>query len=145
MSGGRAGRGTRQGRYLGFAAVAAAVAAAVGAIGFWIAGGRGGPDAGAAAAAGSGIAFAASLAGGLVIARRPADPRTAAVAALGATGLRLGAVAVLVALVALSGRLPLKPLLLWTAIGYVALLAVDTRYALAEANAGGAARDGAGP
>ncbi len=134
MSGGTAGRGTRQGRYLGFAAVAAAVAAAVGAIGFWIAGG---PGAGAAAAAGCGIALAASLVGGLVIARRPDDPRTAAVSALGATGLRLGAVAALVVLVALSGRVPLKPLLLWTAIGYVALLAVDTRYALAEAKAAG--------
>jgi hypothetical protein len=137
--------GTTWSRYLGFALRAAAVAAAVGAIGLWIAGGRGGPDAGAAAAAGCGIALAASLVGGLVIARRPADPRTAAVSALGATGLRLAAVAALVVLVALSGWVPLKPLLLWTAIGYVALLAVDTRYALAEAKAGEAGRDGAGP
>lgn len=127
--------GTARSRYLGFAAGAAAAAAAVAAIGWWIASGRGGPAAGAAAVTGCGIALAASLVGGLVVARRPADPRTAAVGALGATGLRLGVVAVLGTLVALSGRVPVKPLLLWTALGYLALLAVDTRYALAEAKA----------
>lgn len=134
-------QGTAGSRYLGFAVQAVIVAAAVGAIGWWVAGGRGGPDASVAAAVGCGIALAASLTGGIVVARRPTDPRIAAVSALGATGLRLGALAVLAVLVALSGRLPLKPLLLWALIGHLALLAVDTRYAVAEAKAREAERE----
>lgn len=137
-------RGSAGGRYLGFAALAAMVAAAVAAAGWWVAGSLagdwGGPEAAVAAVAGSGIALAASLIGGIVIARPPADPRIAAMSALGATGLRLAALAALAVLVAVAGGLLLKPFLLWTAIGHFALLAVDTRYALAEARA----REGAG-
>jgi hypothetical protein len=136
-------QGTAGSRYLGFAVQAALVAVAVGAIGWWIAGSRGGPEAAVAAAVGCGIALAASLIGGVAVARRPADPRIAAVSALGANGLRLGALAALAILVAMSGRVSLKPLLLWTLGGHLALLAaVDTRYAMAEAQAGEKARAG---
>jgi hypothetical protein len=44
--------------------------------------------------------------------------------------VRLAAVAALAAVVALSGRVAVRPLLIWTAISHLALLAVDTRYAL---------------
>ena len=48
-------------------------------------------------------------------------------------GARLAAVAALTAAAALLGGLPFKPLLLWVAISYAALLVVDTRYALGSA------------
>jgi hypothetical protein len=54
--------------------------------------------------------------------------------------------AALVVAAALSGRFAVGPLVAWTAASYLALLPVDTRYALAaaRAEAGGAGRDFAG-
>jgi hypothetical protein len=123
-------------RYLGFAALATLVAGALAAAGAAVGGESGAwPGTAAGALAGCAVSLAASLAGGLAIALRPPDPRAAAARALGATGLRLAAVAALAAVVALSGRVAVEPLLVWTAISHLALLAVDTRYALAEAAA----------
>lgn len=56
-------------------------------------------------------------------------------AALGASALRPVAVIAVAAAVAVSGRLPVAPLLVWTALGHLVLLGVDTLYA---AGAGGA-------
>jgi hypothetical protein len=123
-------------RYLGFAAVAALVAGALAAAAAAVGGETGAwPGTAAGAVAGCAVSLAASLAGGLAIALRPPEPRAVAARALTAMAVRLAAVAALAAVVALSGRVPVRPLLLWTAISHVALLAVDTRYALAEAAA----------
>lgn len=123
-------------RYLGFAAAAALVAGALAAVGAMLGGESGRwPGTAAGAVAGCAAALAASLAGGLVVALGPSDPRVAAPRALGATGVRLAVLAALVAGAALGGGLAVRPLLLWAVLGHLALLAVDTRYALAEAAA----------
>ena len=57
------------------------------------------------------------------------------VRALAAMGLRFGTVVALAAAAGLSGLFSLRPLLLWTAIGYLGLLVVDSRYAVAAARA----------
>jgi hypothetical protein len=133
-------------RYLGFAASAMLVAGALAAAGAAVGGESGAwPGTAAGALAGCAVSLAASLAGGLAIALRPPDPRAVAVRALAATGLRLAAVAALAAVVALSGRVAIRPLLIWTAISHMALLAVDTRYALAEAAAAAKGPEGTGP
>ena len=120
-------------RYLGFAAAAALVAGGLAATGAAVGGESGAfPGTAAGALAGCAVSLAASLAGGLAIALRPPDPRAVAARALGATGLRLAAVAALAAVVALSGKVAIRPLLVWTAISHLALLVIDTRYALAE-------------
>lgn len=138
---GRAGSG-RSRRFLGFALRAAGVAALVAVAGWFFAprwfASEPASTAVRAAVAGCAISLIASLAGGLLLAGRPADPQTAAVRALGATGLRLGVVAALVLTAGFGLGLALRPLLLWTAISYVALLALDTRFALSTSGAGGA-------
>lgn len=123
-------------RYLGFAALAALVAGVLAAFGAW-AGGAGGrwPGTASAAVAGCAVSLAASLAGGLPIALLPPDPRAAATRALGAMGLRLALVAALATAVALGTGVAVRALLVWTAVAHLALLAIDTRYALAEAAA----------
>lgn len=59
--------------------------------------------------------------------RPPGNPLSAV---LGASLVRFVAVVGLAVAVVLSGLVAPAPLLLWTALGYLALLAVDTRYAL---------------
>lgn len=130
--------------FAGFALRATGVAALVG-LASWYFGSRWLADVGdlgaatRAAMAGCAVSWIASLVGGLLLVAGPPDPQTAAVRALGATGLRLVAVVVLVMAASLGLGLPVKPLLLWTAISYVALLAVDTQFALTAA-AGGASK-----
>jgi hypothetical protein len=146
-------RPTAARRYLLFAAAAAGATVLLVAVG-WLPIGRLAGAAGVAAMlAACAIGLVGSLLGGLPIALaertdreapagRPAAPPV--FRAMAGTGLRFAVVVVLVAAAGLSGRLPLRPLLVWTAISYLALLAVDTRYAVAAASASSRAGGGRG-
>jgi hypothetical protein len=124
-------------RYLRFAATAAAASALL-ALGGWLPTRRlAGSEGVAALLAACAIGLAGSLAAGLVSLRGGGAGAAPVLRALAATGLRFAVVVALALAAAWSGRFPLRPLLLWTAISYLALLAVDTRFALAAA----AARD----
>lgn len=144
-------------RYLGFLAAATLVAAAVGALGVPFtraAAGSAGVEAMVAALV---VCWASAAVGGLPIVR--AAHRTAArgaatpgaatamlTATLAAMALRLAAVVAGAALVALAGVVPRGPFLAWIGIGYLALLVVETRYAVSEVRrqaASGAAASGA--
>jgi hypothetical protein len=89
-----------------------------------------------------------SAIGGVAIALAGTEPIRRPQALLLATALRLfTAVGLALAAVA-SGRFAGRPLVVWTAIGYVALLAVDSRYAMrapiatpAAGRSGGASAD----
>lgn len=66
------------------------------------------------------------------------------VAALGATAIRFLAVAGASVAAAVAGTVPTAPLLVWAALGYLALLAVDTGWAVAALGAvGGGTQGGA--
>ncbi len=138
-----------------FAALSAAVAALLAAVGWvptrWLMGGESAEAAAAGRAmlAGCAIGLVGSLLGGLPVIL--GGGRTAPVfRALAGTAIRLAATAALAAGAALSGRVAVVPLVAWTAISYLVLLAVDTRYALAavrrEAGPAGATetKDGEG-
>lgn len=140
-------RSPEAGRYLRFAGLSVAVIALLAALG-WIPTRRwAGAEAIPALLVGCGVSLAAALVGGLVIVRTEAKGRTGAEAgsrgtsaaagpqalfsALKAMGLRLVVLLGLGVATALSGAVALKPFLLWTGISYLALLPVETRYALA--------------
>jgi hypothetical protein len=89
-----------------------------------------GPGGVAAMWAGCGVAAAASLLGGVPIALARGVPAERTKQLLAAMVLRLVLVFVLGGAVFLSGWFDRRPLLLWIAIGHLALLVVDTRYAL---------------
>lgn len=89
--------------------------------------GDGGPPAMVVAC---GISLLASLGAGLYLSRIPPTGAVAVSGPLLAMGLRLAVVAALGALVGLVTGLPGTALLSWLAISYLALLAVDTWYAL---------------
>jgi len=137
-------------RYLRFAAAAGGVAGLLVLVGWLPTGRLAGSGGVAAMLAGCAIGLAGSLVGGLAVAcgersgpdgaGRPGAPPV--FRALAATGLRFGVVVGLAAVAGLSGRFPLRPLLLWTAIGYLALLVVDSRYAVAAARAAAGPGDG---
>jgi uncharacterized membrane protein len=84
--------------------------------------------------AGCVIGALASAAGGIPVAlarkSKATDPAGRLNAMLLSMGLRLAVVIALGAAAVLSGGLERRPLLLWIAISYVALLAVDVWYAL---------------
>jgi hypothetical protein len=127
-------------RYLRFAAAATGVAGLLVLVGWLPTARLAGPGGWAAMLAGCGIGLAGSLLGGLPVAlgerrdeagtNRGTPP---VVRALAAMGLRFGTVVALAAAAGLSGLFSLRPLLLWTAIGYLGLLIVDSRYAVAAA------------
>jgi hypothetical protein len=116
--------------YARFLATAVLVAAAVGAAGYLPTLALGGAAAIPALVAGCAVAVAASAVGGVPIAlagREPANRPQAALLAMAArllTALALGLAA------AATGRFATRPLALWTAIGYLAQLVVDSRYAM---------------
>lgn len=94
----------------------------------------GGEEAIPAMIAGCVIGAVASAAGGIPIARgrktaTAADPAEKLKVMMLSMALRLVVVVALGAAASLSGELERVPLLLWIAIGYVTLLAVDTWYA----------------
>ena len=128
-------RATR--RYLRFLALAAAAAALLGAAGWLptrnLAGGGGLAAMGAALA----LCWLASAFGGMPVllaetatAAAGAAPRLPVVVALGSMGVRLAVVVGLALAAALSGLVATQPLLVWTALGYLGLLAIDTAYVL---------------
>lgn len=117
-------------RFLGWVVAVTAVLVLLG----WVPTQRlGGEGAVPAMLAGCAVGILASALGGVPIAlargtRGGAAQRTQA--ALLSMAVRLGAVVILAVAAVLSGWFPRKPLLLWVAISYVAMLVVDTRYAL---------------
>lgn len=164
-------------RYLGFLAAATLVAAAVGALGVPFTRAAAGSAGVEAMVAALGVCWVSAALGGLpiVVAARRAATRQAATrqlttqgsatrgaamamltAALAAMALRLAAVVAGAVLVALAGAVPRGPFLAWIGIGYLALLVVETWYAVSEVRrqaengtaagaAGGANEGGAGP
>lgn len=125
-------------RYLRFLLAAAAVSLAVAALGWLSVARAGGRGATLAMLAGIGISAVASALGALpLLAAGPGTaPERRASLALAAIGLRLFLAVGLGGLVWASGRFAVRPLLLWLAVSYVALLAVDTFYALAVLRGG---------
>jgi hypothetical protein len=123
-------RSRAAGEYLRFLAWAVAVILAVALLGYAPTRRLGGEAALLGMVAGCGIGLVAAAAGGLPIARaRGAAPAAQYRALLAAIGLRLGLTLALALAAALSGRFERPALLLWVAIGYMALLVVDTRFA----------------
>jgi hypothetical protein len=119
------------GGYLRFLGRVAATAAAAALLGAWPTRRWGGEGALLAMAAGCGISALGAAVGGLPFALAGGAPAAAVpVRALLAAALRSLLVLALGLAAALSGRLPVGPLLVWLAISYVLLLIPDTRYAL---------------
>jgi len=135
-------RGER--RYLRFAALALAVTVALAALGWIPTLRRAGSEALPALLAGCAVSLAAALVGGWVLQR--ADPGSrlrgaavqgpeaaqAMVAGLQAMGVRLLVLAALGTAVGLADVVPLEPFLIWMVISYLALLPVETRFALVD-------------
>jgi uncharacterized membrane protein len=122
--------GSPAAEYRRFLAWSVAVAAGVLLLGYGPTRHLGGAGALRAMVAGCGLGVLASAVGAvpIVLARRgtPAERMTATLASM---GLRLLVLFALTTSVALSGWFERRPLLIWTAIGYIAQLVVDTRYA----------------
>ncbi|HWM93617.1 MAG TPA: hypothetical protein VN493_22865 [Thermoanaerobaculia bacterium] len=124
--------------YLRFLAWVVGVAVLIALVGALPTRRMGGEEAIPAMIAGCVIGALASAAGGIPVAlgrtaRRNApagDPAQKLKAMMLAMALRLVVVVALGAAASLSGEFERVPLLLWIAIGYVALLAVDTWYAV---------------
>lgn len=131
-------------RYRRFVMLAVTVTVALAALGWIPTLRRAGSEALPALVAGCAVSLAAALVSGRMLYR--ADPwhrrlgvgasgteatQTVA-AALQAMGVRLLLLVGLGAAVALTGWVPLKPFLVWTAISYLALLPVETRFALID-------------
>lgn len=119
----------RLARFVGLA-LGAAVAVAL--IGYLPTRRLGGEGASAAMLLGCAVSFSASVVGMLPLLLAPPDlaapDRT--VRSLGSMVLRLGVLVMLGAAAALAGIVPLRPLILWIALSHLALLGVDTLYAL---------------
>ncbi|MEA2560951.1 MAG: hypothetical protein QOH06_2455 [Acidobacteriota bacterium] len=115
-------------RFLAWVAGAAVLIALVGALPTRRLGGE---EAIPAMIAGCVIGALASAAGGIPVAlgRKATDPGGRLKATMLAMSLRVAVVAALGTAAALSGEFERVPLLLWIALGYVTLLAVDTWYA----------------
>lgn len=125
-------------RYLRFLLAAAAVAAALGAVGVPITRAAAGSGAVGSMVAALLVCWASAAVGGLPIARAAArggqgqGQAAMLTAALAAMLLRLAAVVAGAAAVALAGAVPRGAFLAWVGVGYLALLAVETRYAVSE-------------
>jgi hypothetical protein len=127
-------------RYLGFVLLAAAVSAAIAAVGVPLTRAAAGAAAVPATIAALAVCWAAAVVGGVPLWRAGAAGEVAApgamlTAALAAMGLRLAVAVAGAAALAVAGTVPRTPLLVWTAVGYLALLAVETRYAVGEVRA----------
>jgi hypothetical protein len=124
------GRSPSAGGYLRFLAWVVAVTAALALVG-WVPTRRlGGEDAIPAMLAGCAVGILASALGGVPIALVRGGQTARTQALLLSMAIRLGAVVILAVAAVLSGWFARGPLLLWIAIGYMAQLVVDTRYAL---------------
>jgi hypothetical protein len=117
-------------RFLAWALAATALAAL---LGFVPTRRLGGEEALRAMIAGCSVGLLASALGGIPVALgrgKAADPTARLQAMLASMGLRFAVVLALGAAAAFSGWFGLKPLLLWIAFSYMALLTVDTWYAV---------------
>jgi hypothetical protein len=116
-------------RFSGWALAAATGAALLGYLPTLHLGGEGALP---AMIAGCAVGFLASLAGGVpvALARRSSQPTVRSQAAMASMAVRFGVVLALGLAVALSGLFERGPLLVWIAISYMALLVVDTWYAV---------------
>jgi hypothetical protein len=130
------------GEYLRFVATAVAVAVALGLAGIWPTMRLAGAVALPALVAGCAVAVIASALGGLPLVFYGPEPVKRPQAVLLATTLRLLSVIALGSAALASGRFAGRPLVLWTALSYVAQLAVDSRYAM---RAAGGPRAQSGP
>jgi hypothetical protein len=119
--------------YLRFLSSALIVAAAVGAAGTWPTLRLAGVAAIPSLLAGCAVAVIASAVGGLPIALSNPEPVRRPQATLLAMTVRLLTVVLLGLAVLASGWFAARPLMIWTAISYVAQLAVDSRYAIRAA------------
>jgi hypothetical protein len=116
--------------YARFVVSAVLLAAGVGAVGYVPTLRLGGAAAIPALVAGCVVAVAASAVGGVAIALAGTEPIRRPQAILLATVLRLFTAIGLGLAAVSSGRFALRPLVAWIAIGYVAQLAIDSRYAM---------------
>lgn len=120
------------GRAARFLALTVAVACALALIGYFPTRRWGGEGAVVAMVAGCVISVLASLASAVPVALAGpgTPPPTRASLALAAIGIRLAVAFALGALATFGGWFATRPLLIWLAISYIALLIVDTKYAL---------------
>ena len=118
--------------YLRFLAWVVGVAVLIALVGWLPTRRLGGPEAIPAMIVGCAVGALASALGGIPVARGrgATDPAQRLNMVMLSMGLRLAVVAALGAAAAFSGQVERVPLLLWIGIAYVALLAVDTRYAV---------------
>jgi len=135
-------------RYLRFALLALAVTAGLIALGWIPTLRRAGAEALPSLIAGCTVSFAAGLAGGLVLkladpesnlttgAARSAAAAWAMTAGLQAMGVRLLVLVALGSAIGFADMVPLEPFLLWMVISYLALLPVETRFALIDVSRG---------
>jgi hypothetical protein len=117
--------------YLRFLALVVAVAAVLALLGFAPTRRIGGEEALPAMLAGILIGAVASAIGGLpvLMGRRSGNPAAPLQGMLGGMGARLAAVVALGLSAGLSGWFEARPLLIWIALGYVAQLPLEVRYA----------------
>ena len=116
-------------RFSGWALAAATGAALLGYLPTLRLGGEGALP---AMIAGCAVGFLASLAGGVpvALARRSPQPAVRSQALMASMAVRFGVVLALGLAAALSGLFERGPLLVWIAVSYMALLVVDTWYAV---------------
>lgn len=120
------------GGYLEFLLLATGAAALLAGLGSWVVSRLDRADDTEALVTGCTVGWLAAVVGALVIAR--AGPRgVAPQRILAATALRLVVAAALAGLVLAVGGIAAEPLILWTGISYLALLPLDTIYALRRA------------
>lgn len=141
-------------RYFRFLLAATAVAAALGAAGAPLTRAAAGSAAVGSMIAALLVCWASAAVGGLPVARaarrggRGQGQAAMLTAALAAMLLRLAAVVAGAVAVAIAGAVPRGPFLAWIGIGYLALLVVETWYAVSEvrrqAESGAAAPGAAG-
>jgi len=107
-----------------------------------------GPGAIAAMIAGCSVGILSLAFGAIPIALAGSSPGAKIQAGLLSIGVRFGSVLVLGLAAVLSGRFAGRPLVLWAAISYVVLLAIESRYAASvlsrTANQGGGDAAGEG-
>ncbi len=117
-------------RYSVFVATAAGLTLALIALGVLPTSRLAGPGSLPALVVGCSIGFVACVLGALPTAVVRAEPRNTMILALAAMGIRFGVASVAAVVLALASNLPKAPLLIWTAIGYLAMLPLETRFIL---------------
>lgn len=131
--------GFRSGRLIGAIVGVGLLLAAVGLWPTWRFGGR---PAVVAMLAGCGVAMIATLVGGLVLGQAAGKVATErATWAMAAMVVRFLAALFVGGLIAFAGWFESGPFLLWLAIGYVALLAVETTFAIRVLGAADSGRE----